>query len=107
MGGSQSEFKVVIVGLQGAGKTCFCNLMWPKEQVFQTDAFVNFHFPLTSKSCFDVWDLNGRLPHLWSHQMGRAAAIIFVIDQKQADNDGDYLFQVSKVSKPYQSSSDR
>ena len=65
--------------------------MCPKERIVEMDSFINFRWLYMEKLYFDVWDLSGRLPHLWNHQMARVNGIVFVIDQKEADNDPDYL----------------
>lgn len=78
--GNTQELKLAVVGLHGSGKTTFCNLMCPKERVVEMDSFTNFRWMYMKKLYFDVWDLSGRLPHLWNHQMARVNGIVFVID---------------------------
>ena len=63
----------------------------------ETDSFSNFNWKYMDKLNFDVWDLSGRLPHLWAHQMNRANGIVFVISQKEADLDDEYLPNVIKA----------
>lgn len=65
--------------------------MCPKERIVEMDSFRNFRWMYMDKLYFDVWDLSGRLPHLWNHQMARVNGIVFVINQKEADTDPDYL----------------
>ena len=77
--GNTQELKLVVVGLQNSGKTNFCNLINPKERAVETDTFSNFRWKYMSGLYFDVWDLSGRLPHLWAHQMTRVNGIVFVI----------------------------
>ena len=81
MGGNQSIYKIVIIGMQGAGKTSYCGLLQPIQKIFFTEAFNYFEFQMTRQSTFQVWDLNGKYPHLWSHYMTAVNAFVFVIDQ--------------------------
>ena len=89
--GNTQELKLVVVGLQNSGKSSFCNLLSPKERTVEMDTFRNFRWRYTEKLYFDVWDLSGRLPHLWNHQMARVDGIVFVISQKLADTEPEYL----------------
>ena len=87
MGGKQSFFKIVVIGMSRAGKTTFCSLLEPREKLFPTEAFNYFEFQNTKRSIFQVWDLNGKHPHLWSHYMSGVNGFVFVIDQAKADKD--------------------
>ena len=93
MGSKQSVYKVVIIGMHGAGKTSYCGLLQPIDKIFFTEAFNYFEFDYSRKSKLQVWDLNGKHPHLWSHYMANVNGFIFVIDQLQADTDPNYVKQ--------------
>lgn len=47
MGGKQSVYKIVIIGMQGAGKTSYCGLLQPIQKIFFTEAFNYFEFQMT------------------------------------------------------------
>ena len=85
MGSQQSLYKIVVVGMQGAGKTSFCGLLQPIAKIFFTEAFNYFEFGITKRSTFQMWDLNGKHPHLWSHYLNGVNGLVFLIDQKEAD----------------------
>ena len=76
----------------------FCRLFEPREKGFFTQSFNFFQHQLTDKSTFEVWDLSGKHPHLWSHHFKNADGFVFVIDQIKAEKDKEYLEQTVKVS---------
>lgn len=47
MGSTQTSYKIVVVGMQGAGKTSYCRLLTPIVRRFSTDAFNHFDFRVT------------------------------------------------------------
>ena len=81
MGNNQTSHKIVVAGLQNSGKSTFCALFNPKEKRFATKEFNFFEHPLTQKSTFEMWDLNGKHPHLWTHHFKNSNGFVFVIDQ--------------------------
>ena len=48
---------------------------------------MNFKYDASHKTTFDVWDLDGKLPHLWSHYFSGAGGLIFVISQRDVEKD--------------------
>ena len=91
MGSNQSVYKIVVVGMQGAGKTSYCGLLQPIFKIFFTDAFNYFEFEFSKRTTLQVWDLNGKHPHLWSHYMAAVNGFVFVVDQMKADKDPEYV----------------
>ena len=65
--------------------------MQPIEKIFFTEAFNYFEYEQTKRSTLQVWDLNGKHPHLWSNYMTNVNGFVFVIDQKEADQDKEYV----------------
>ena len=72
--------KIVVIGLSKSGKSTFANLLEPKENEFEANDFRNFRYTVTEKTTFDIWDLNGALPHLWTHHCQAVDGFIFCID---------------------------
>ena len=89
----------MIVGLQNSGKTTFATLFSPKDKRFATESFNYFEHPLTMNTTFEIWDLSGKHPHLWTHHFKNSDGFVFVIDQIKADKDDEYLEQAVKVSR--------
>jgi GTPase SAR1 family protein len=81
MGNNQAKYfpkskrKVILLGPEGSGKTTLFKLMVgaPMEEVtslyIPTDRFQNQNVKLLKKGAiqFDLWDIQGKLPHLWSN----------------------------------------
>ena len=91
MGNKPSVHKIVVVGLQGSGKSTYCSLFCPRNKGFFTDAFTFFEHPLTDNHSMEVWDLNGKHTHLWGHHFKNADGFVFIIDQIEADRNEEYL----------------
>ena len=44
-----------------------------------------------SSIIFDLWDLNGKLPHLWGHYFtGGVQGIIYVVENRNLNFEGEY-----------------
>lgn len=66
--------------MRSAGKSSFCEMLAPSSKHFKGDAFDYFEYDYTKRSKFQVWDLSGKYPHLWSHHTSNANGFIFVVD---------------------------
>ena len=80
MGSENSVYKIVVIGMRGAGKSAWCELLEPVSKRFNVEAFEYLEFEYTKRSVLQVWDLNGKHPHLWSHYTSNANGFVFVID---------------------------
>ena len=81
MGASDSKvYKICVLGLEKSGKTMLCSLLKPQQNIFYTDAFSYFHFPVNKKVSFEVWDHKGQYPHLWNHHFNGVNGFVFLID---------------------------
>ena len=80
--------KVVILGPEVSGKTVTYQLMRNDEINFKsiyepTDKFSNCQLQLLKNGAMelDLWDVSGKLPHLWSHYFtGGVHGVIYVVD---------------------------
>lgn len=52
-----------------------------------TELFNNEQIRLKKNLELDVWDLGGKLPHLWVHHFKGTQGIIYVIDELQTSVD--------------------
>ena len=91
--------KIVILGPEASGKTTLYRLLngVQKEEVQQlyvpTDKFSNQQVPMLHKGkiIFDLWDLNGKLPHLWGHYFtGGVQGIVYVVENRNLNFEGSY-----------------
>lgn len=84
--------KIILVGLSASGKTSkyllfnvLALLRLMKEDKKGVRGYVpteGFNNEQVSKGSLelDVWDLGGKLPHLWVHYFAGTQGVIFVID---------------------------
>lgn len=94
--------KVLILGLSASGKTS--NLHHLNENIAMmrmikgdqkgkgslyvpTELFNNEQIRIQKKIELDVWDLGGKLPHLWVHHFKGTQGIVFIIDEIQTSLD--------------------
>ena len=80
MGNKKTTHKIVVVGVQGSGKSMFCRQFEPRDKGLHTNEFNFFQHQYTANSLFEIWDLSGKHPHLWSHHFKNADGFVFVID---------------------------
>ena len=94
MGNNQEKYfglnkrKVVIIGPEASGKSTVYALMRGDEierRYLPTDKFSNCQLKVLKKNQMelDLWDVSGKLPHLWSHYFtGGVHGIIYVVDNQ-------------------------
>jgi signal recognition particle receptor subunit beta len=63
-----------------------------------TELFSNEQIKFENKLVLDIWDLGGKLPHLWSHHFKGSQGIIFVIDENQMNKSEAIQSKIIKVS---------
>ena len=91
MGNQNSVYKIVVIGMRGAGKSAYCSLLEPIVNSFSTDVFQYFEYEYSKKTTLQFWDLNGKHPHLWSHYTTNANGLIFIVDQLAVDTKKNYV----------------
>ena len=84
---NQNQRKVIILGPSTSGKTTLYRLIngCEKDEVMSlyipTDKFSNSQLKLMKKIEIDLWDLGGKLPHLWGHYFsGGVQGIVYVVE---------------------------
>ena len=79
----KKDARIVMVGLDGAGKTTILHKLAYNENV-ETVPTIGFTLQQVKhgKLSFDVWDIGGQseLRHLWKHYYAHSDALIFVVD---------------------------
>jgi len=94
------EMKIVILGLDNAGKTSI--LSWLKKNEFvQSIPTVGFNVETVEykKVKFVIWDVAGRsvLRSLWKHYYLNSQAIIFVVDSNDVDRLAEANAELTKL----------
>ena len=78
--------KLILVGLPASGKTTLLRLVKGGQkskatQYIPTEMFNNEQIVVPATGLeMDVWDLGGKLPHLWVHYFSATQGVIFMID---------------------------
>lgn len=87
-GGSKCQQKVLVIGLDNAGKSTFLNFLKPAKQQSETVPTVGFSCETFNYKKVQVtaFDMSGqsRYRSLWEHYITDVAGIIFVIDSTDA-----------------------
>jgi small GTP-binding protein len=86
--GFQEQKRIVMVGLDAAGKTTILYKLKMGEQV-STIPTIGFNVEAIQYKnvCFTVWDMGGqsKIRPLWKHYYTGAHAVIFVVDSNDKD----------------------
>ena len=85
---------MVILGPEAAGKTVIYGKMRGDDVNFKskyepTDKFSNCQLKVLKNGAMelDLWDVSGKLPHLWSHYFtGGVHGVIYVVDNLLIDS---------------------
>ncbi len=76
--------KLILVGLPTSGKSTLLRMVKGEKKTTQyvpTDGFANDQIVIPATGLeLDIWDLGGKLPHLWAHFFSGTQGVIFVID---------------------------
>ena len=88
LGSSKREQRIVMVGLDGAGKTAILYQVKMGE-VVQTTPTIGFNVETVKRKnlSFSVWDVGGQdqIRGLWRHYFLNTAAVIFVVDSNDVN----------------------
>jgi len=116
MGGSSSkpQQKVLVIGLDNAGKSTFLNFLKPAKQQSETVPTVGFSCETFSykKTQVTAFDMSGqsRYRSLWEHYISEVGGIIFVIDSTDFVRlevaKQELLFVLGQLNLPERASSD-
>ena len=72
--------KLLVLGHPNAGQNLLTQMLTPQQNPMKTDTLNYFQFAANKDTHFDIWELNGDLPHLWNHHFVNAQAIVYVVD---------------------------
>ena len=67
-----------------------------------TDKFSNSQVKVMNKFELDLWDVSGKLPHLWGHHFtGGVQGIIFVVENQSFQQRPDDPIKQLEIEKYY------
>mmetsp|Transcript_7874 Transcript_7874/g.16164 ORF Transcript_7874/g.16164 Transcript_7874/m.16164 type:complete len:183 (-) Transcript_7874:181-729(-) len=100
LGSSKKEQRIVMVGLDNAGKTTILYQVKMGE-VVQTTPTIGFNVETVKRKnlSFSVWDVGGQdqIRGLWRHYFLNTAAVIFVVDSNDVNRLAEAKAELWKV----------
>jgi small GTP-binding protein len=94
------EFRILMIGLDGAGKTTVLQQMKYGEQA-ATVPTVGFNFEAVKFNgvVFNAWDVGGQqqIRKLWQHYLSGNHAVIYIIDSADVNRHSDALEELAKI----------